>query len=57
MRRDDPYLNDIVEAVDHLGYHLKPANEVSRRTEVLFYHGPFVQATNSRQQLPNGGGR
>ena len=35
----------------------KPANEVSRRTEVLFYHGPFFQATNSRQQLPNGGGR
>jgi hypothetical protein len=25
----------------------KPANEVSRRTEVLFYYGPFVRATNS----------
>ena len=25
----------------------KPANEVSLRTEALFYHGPFVRATNS----------
>ena len=25
----------------------KPANEVSRRTEVLFYHGPLFLATKS----------
>ncbi len=35
----------------------KPANEVSRRTEVLFYHGPFVRATSYCHQPPDGGVR
>ena len=42
----------------HLSDHLKtghtfitskPANEASRRTEVLFYHGTLLRATNHRQ--------